>query len=94
MHALIKSRSRIFAHVPHLYVPLSSTTPRRFISSKCKERELVDEKTLSDYDPRRHCPIERGNTLGKAYTTLVKLGYGRTSTTWLCKDGRDVIPGI
>jgi serine/threonine-protein kinase SRPK3 len=52
--------------------------------------ECVDEETLSDYDPARCCPIEPGSILDQSYTTMVKLGYGRTSTTWLCKDSKYV----
>jgi serine/threonine-protein kinase SRPK3 len=72
------------------YVPVSSICSRRFVSSKLRKTEYVDEETLSDYNSARYCPIEPGSTIGQSYTALVKLGYGRTSTTWLCKDPKYV----
>jgi hypothetical protein len=69
---------------PRLRPRLSSNLSRRF-TSKFHERERVEEERISDYDPARYCPIELGSTLDDTYTTMVKLGFGGTSTTWLCR---------
>ena len=45
----------------------------------------VDEESLSDYGPARHCPLQPSSVLGGSYTAVVKLEYGRTSTTWLAQ---------
>jgi hypothetical protein len=63
----------------------------RHFASDFHDRERVEEERISDYDPARYCPIELGSTLEEPdtkelYTTLVKLGFGGTSTTWLCKE--------
>ncbi|RMY82262.1 hypothetical protein D0862_12072 [Hortaea werneckii] len=50
--------------------------------------ECIDEESLSSYNPINYCSIEPGSILDESYTAMVKLGYGRTSTTWLCKDGK------
>lgn len=73
---------------PHVQVP--SILPRRCISSRPRNKGFIDEETLSDYDSSRYSPIEPGSTLDQSYTVMVKLGNGRTSTTWLCKDHKYV----
>jgi len=67
----------------------------RHFASDFHDRERVEEERISDYDPARYCPIELGSTLEEPdtkelYTTLVKLGFGGTSTTWLCKEHKYV----
>jgi hypothetical protein len=69
---------------------LPHNVSRRFVSN-FHDRERVEEERISDYDPARYCPIELGSTIEEPdtkelYTTLVKLGFGGTSTTWLCKE--------
>ncbi|KAK5113555.1 hypothetical protein LTR62_003424 [Meristemomyces frigidus] len=75
---------------PSLHVPLSLGIPRQslHVSSRTRNSKYihVDEESLSGYNPQRYCPIKPGSTLAQSYTALVKLGYGRASTTWLCKD--------
>ena len=74
---------KLTSHLPHNVL-------RRFVSN-FHDRERVEEERISDYDPARYCPIELGSTIEEPdtkelYTTLVKLGFGGTSTTWLCKE--------
>jgi hypothetical protein len=76
----------ISARLSDLRVQVPSAFSRHSISSKPRNIVYVDEETLSDYDPVRYYPIKPGSTLGHSYIAVVKLGYGRTSTTWLCKD--------
>jgi hypothetical protein len=77
---------KIPARLSNLHVPVPTISPRRSISSRLRNMGYVDEETLSDYNPVTYCPVEPGSTLDQSYTAMVKLGYGRTSTTWLCKD--------
>jgi hypothetical protein len=77
----------------HIQIPPSTHIfSRRPISSSrpCNNKRSIDEETLSDYNPSQYHPTKPGGPLGDGdsykYTALVKLGYGRTSTTWLCKD--------
>jgi hypothetical protein len=54
----------------------------------------IDEESISDYDPARYYPVQLNETLCGSYKTRVKLGFGRTSTTWLCTDDQYVMPII
>jgi hypothetical protein len=72
------------------YPMVSPLFSRRTVSSRICSVDRIDEETLSDYEPARYCPIAPGSILDQSYTALVKLGYGRTSTTWLCKDSEYV----
>lgn len=58
----------------------------RFVSSKSCNMVKVDEELLSGYGPANYCPLQPNSVLDDSYTAVVKLGYGRTSTTWLCTD--------
>jgi hypothetical protein len=48
--------------------------------------DLIDEETTSDYASSKYYPVKLGDVINNTYTVKVKLGYGRHSTTWLCKD--------
>lgn len=79
----------------HIQIPSTHVFPRRSISISsrpCNNTAPIDEETLSDHDPSQYHQIKPGCTLlgDSSYTAMVKLGYGRTSTTWLCKDHRYV----
>jgi serine/threonine-protein kinase SRPK3 len=52
--------------------------------------ERIDEESLSDYDPKSYYPVQSNDTVGGIFRAKVKLGYGRTSTTWLCTDDQYV----
>ena len=52
------------------------------IDSSC----LVEEETVSGYDPKHYYPVEVGKVLCERYKTIGKLGYGSASTVWLCRD--------
>lgn len=78
------SMTRLF-RPPKLSTRLRPHLPRHF-TPKFHGRERVEEEDIYDYDPARYCPIELGSMIDDSYTTLVKLGYGGTSTTWLCKE--------
>ncbi|KAF2756313.1 kinase-like protein [Pseudovirgaria hyperparasitica] len=48
--------------------------------------DLVDEESLSHFDPSRYYPARIGDSIGSSCIIRSKLGYGRSSTTWLCQD--------
>ncbi|KAJ1324911.1 serine/threonine-protein kinase SRPK3 [Microdochium nivale] len=47
---------------------------------------LVEEETLSWFDPQRWYPVRIGDVINSKYQVLVKLGFGSVSTVWLCRD--------
>ncbi|KAB8262945.1 kinase-like protein [Aspergillus pseudonomiae] len=48
--------------------------------------DRVEEETLPTYAPDKYYPIHIGELLDARYQVLVNLGYGVTSTVWLCRD--------
>ncbi|QKX64031.1 uncharacterized protein TRUGW13939_11204 [Talaromyces rugulosus] len=46
----------------------------------------VEEETLPSYRPEWYYPVRLGEVLDGRYQVLAKLGYGVTSTVWLCRD--------
>lgn len=75
-------------------------TPRRFTnrlnrlatmsSSSRFERidpsYLVEEETVSGYNPKNYYPVKLGEILYERYKIIGKLGFGSASTVWLCRD--------
>ena len=47
---------------------------------------LVEEETLSGYNPKHYYPVALGEVLHKRYNAIGKLGFGSASTVWLCRD--------
>ncbi|KAE8406209.1 kinase-like protein [Aspergillus pseudonomiae] len=63
--------------------------PRVFPTSGCDiidASDRVEEETLPTYAPDKYYPIHIGDLLDALYQVLVNLGYGVTSTVWLCRD--------
>lgn len=46
----------------------------------------IDEECLSGYRASSYYPVQLGDVIHRLYTVKVKLGFGRSSTTWLCTD--------
>jgi serine/threonine-protein kinase SRPK3 len=70
-------------------VPRRPLVPRRFPSSGFETIDVsikVEEETLPFYDPKMFYPVRIGEVFRKRYQVVAKLGYGTTSTTWLCHD--------
>lgn len=87
MHSVFsKCPTKLSARFSNLDGSRSIRVSRCSNSSRPRGMKRIDEESLSGYIPETYCPIEPGGKLGPSYTALVKLGYGRTSTTWLCKD--------
>ncbi|KXT08415.1 hypothetical protein AC579_3809 [Pseudocercospora musae] len=58
-------------------------------STTTSHSEPIEEETLPDYDAEHFYPVHIGDTLNARYSVLGKLGYGITSTVWLCRDLND-----
>jgi hypothetical protein len=50
--------------------------------------ENIEEETLPTYQAEKYYPVRIGQVLDNQYQILAKLGYGVTSTVWLCRDLR------
>jgi hypothetical protein len=47
---------------------------------------LVEEETIPNYNFQRYYPVHLGEVFEKRYQVVGKLGYGASSTVWLCRD--------
>jgi len=52
--------------------------------------ETVEEENWPWYTPQSFYPVSIGDVLRSKYQVLYKLGYGTTSTIWMCRDLRSV----
>ena len=46
----------------------------------------IEEETVPTYEADRFYPVRIGEVFNSRYQVLGKLGYGATSTVWLCRD--------
>lgn len=53
---------------------------------KLDPSEKIEEEQLPGYDPEEYYPVYLGEVFASRYQTVSKLGYGTSSTTWLCRD--------
>ncbi|OQO10485.1 hypothetical protein B0A48_03782 [Cryoendolithus antarcticus] len=49
---------------------------------------LIEEETTEAYKPKNWYPVRLGEVLNDRYKVVGKLGYGGSSTIWLCRDLR------
>lgn len=77
-------RSSIVPRVLHF--PLQTDRRDMATSATTSHSKPIEEETLSDYDAEHFYPVHIGDTLNARYSVLGKLGYGVTSTVWLCRD--------
>jgi hypothetical protein len=64
---------------------------RRFSFSgfvELNHTERIEEETLQCYDAEKYYPVRLGDVFRSRYQTIAKLGYGVSSTVWLCRDLR------
>lgn len=47
---------------------------------------LVEEETVSGYNPKHYYPVKLGEVLHERYKIIGKLGFGSSSTVWLCRN--------
>lgn len=48
--------------------------------------EKVEEENFDYYSPDYFYPVRFGDILNSRYQVVSKLGYGASSTVWLCRD--------
>ncbi|OJJ51657.1 hypothetical protein ASPZODRAFT_88270 [Penicilliopsis zonata CBS 506.65] len=82
--------------VPKLRSPLTRTIasgsnlpPRQFLTSgfvTIDSAEKIEEEELPSYVAEKYYPVAIGEILAARYQVVSKLGYGMSSTTWLCRD--------
>ncbi|PYI05561.1 kinase-like protein [Aspergillus sclerotiicarbonarius CBS 121057] len=66
--------------------------PRQFPTSgyvSLNPLEKIEEESLPLYKPENYYPVSIGEVFGSRYQVVSKLGYGTSSTVWLCRDLRD-----
>ena len=47
---------------------------------------LVEEESLSHYNTSQYYPVHLNQTFCSRYKIAAKLGFGGSSTVWLCED--------
>ena len=63
--------------------------PRKFPASgfvKFSHSEKIEEEELPLYVAENYYPTQIGEIFASRYQVVSKLGYGTSSTTWLCRD--------
>ncbi|KAI8722690.1 Protein kinase domain-containing protein [Fusarium sp. LHS14.1] len=86
-------QSPLISHEPHLrHLPLSRTAvthARTFPSEGFDVLPIhpkVEEETLPGYSAEKFYPVKLGEVFVSRYQVVAKLGFGTTSTVWLCRD--------
>lgn len=75
----------------------SHSPPRRFPSSgfvALDPKLKVEEEELPSYVPGDFYPVTIGEVFVERYQVVAKLGFGMSSTVWLCRDLVLVFPKI
>lgn len=54
--------------------------------------EKIEEERLPFYNRDDYYPMRIGEVVNKHYQVVAKLGYGTSSTVWLCRDLRYAFP--
>ncbi|KAF2756508.1 protein kinase [Pseudovirgaria hyperparasitica] len=66
-----------------------SSQPLEFPSSGFKviaPSTPVEEESIPNYKAQRYYPVRIGEVFNQRYQVVAKLGYGSSSTVWLCRD--------
>ncbi|RAK92681.1 kinase-like protein [Aspergillus costaricaensis CBS 115574] len=62
---------------------------RTYTSHHYLPRDIpIEEETLPHYNPKQYYPVNIGDIYHSRYQIIGKLGYGSTSTSWVCRDLR------
>ena len=72
---------------------IQMSQPRVFQSSRfdiLDPSKIFEEETLPDYLKERYYPVHIGEVFKSQYQVVTKLGFGSSSTVWLCRDLRYV----
>ncbi|PKY08949.1 protein kinase [Aspergillus campestris IBT 28561] len=78
---MISPKSTMFAlrQLPRAHFP-----PREYLPISHSSRQI--EETLPLYGPENYYPVYTGEVFVSRYQVVCKLGYGTSSTAWLCRD--------
>ena len=79
---------RVLARTMASLKPLS---PRQFPASgfvNLDSSEKIEEEELPFYVAEEYYPVYIGEVFASRYQVVSKLGYGTSSTAWLCRDLR------
>ena len=68
-----------------ILLPASTTAMERRLDL-LPATERIEEETVANYQADHYYPIELGNVFHSRYQVVAKLGFGTTSTVWLCRD--------
>ena len=80
---------------PKCSSPATLLQPREFPSSGFEvidPSQKVEEEQLPFYNQDDYYPIRIGAVIKDRYQVIAKLGYGMSSTVWLCHDLRYALP--
>lgn len=66
----------------------SLSSSSRQTSEEERMQEPVEEETMPGYRANRYYPVHPAQQLNNRYRVIGKLGFGATSTVWLCRDQR------
>lgn len=69
----------------------SAASPWQFPTSgfvKLDSTRKIEEEQLPLYSPEKYYPVSIGEIFLSTYQVISKLGYGTSSTVWLCRDLR------
>lgn len=67
----------------------SPSQPRTFPSTGFKLIDpsiLIEEESIPNYKAQKYYPVRIGEVFNDRYQVVGKLGYGSSSTVWLCRD--------
>lgn len=67
----------------------AASLPRHFPTTGFKKIDLsqrIEEERYGDYVAERYYPVHIGEIFQSRYQVITKLGFGATSTIWLCRD--------
>lgn len=77
--------------LPSSSQPRPPSPAREFPSSgfhKFSKIRRIEEENYSWYSPKNFYPVHIGGLIRERYQVITKLGYGTSSTSWLCRDLR------
>lgn len=92
--ASLSRRSSLLRH-PHRSAIWSSSAARTMASSsshprkQCRHTSIahnIEEERLPNYKADMFYPVQLGEIFVSRYQVLAKLGFGTSSTVWLCRD--------
>ncbi|KAM5501700.1 hypothetical protein McanMca71_005162 [Microsporum canis] len=78
-----------FSQQLRLMASSAASLPRHFPTTGFKKIDLsqrIEEERYGDYVAERYYPVHIGEIFQSRHQVITKLGFGATSTIWLCRD--------